>query len=446
MRRARSWSLALGCVATLAGALATPACSSSSSSGSGAGDGGGGDSTVVMEEAGSDGNVLPDVVPGPAVVVPRAYVVHASPDAPPLRFCLGFGAPSDGGVARVAGALRALPDAPAPGFPRAGVYPGYAARFDDHGLDLSTLTIEVFALDATAAPVASSTSGGVDGGGETPCEALIGSDGLGATSDAGGVLRPGVDYWSVGVLPQGMLAHGSTWLLALTGCVPGEANAAALCPAGYDANAGNLSLVAMQLDTITTPSTNGIDVQFAQASSEWDNLGRARAATTSAGFLVPLDAATADANANDAASGDAGGASPGDAAGPATPWAGYVPIEVADDAGFGGLVPAKLADVPGALVPGAAFYAQLTDPAGNAVPPSPVGALLPDVLAFTWPSGVPDAGVLRAGAGFVFVLVGNPAVTPGLVNPADGGAVGADAGGVPNGHAPHFLALPVANP
>jgi hypothetical protein len=109
--------------------------------------------------------------------------------------------------------------------------------------------------------------------------------------------------------------------------------------------------------------------------------------------------------------------------------------------------------VPGLTFDGtSAFYAQVIDSTGLPVSPTPIGWPLTStasqpvsVTSFGWGGAVPDGGALRNGAGFVFVLVGNPAATSLYVSPVDGGpADGADSG-VLNGHYPHFLAFPVAN-
>ncbi len=347
-----------------------------------------------VEAGGDDGPSLLDVDAGPPIVFPRIYVVNASPDAPPLRFCLGFGAPGEGGAVVVGGGLGATPDQAMAGAAVPGLYPGYGIPFDDHGVDLDTLTTTVFALDATNPVVAANTA---DGGLEAACEGLVGNDGLGSTSDAGALLLPGRDFWNVGTLPMGVLAHGSTWIAAVTGCLPAETNAATLCPAGYDATAGDLQLLTFQLDTTTQIAPGSIGAQLVMASSEWDDLARASSGVTSAGFL--------------AGAGEAG-----------------TPLPIATDAGFGALQPAALAQVQGIAFDGtASFYAQITGADGGAVAPTPQSWPLPAVQAMSWTGGVPDAGVLRDGAGFVFVLLGNPAVASG-------------------GHAAHVLAFPVANP
>ncbi len=424
------------CAAATTVALAAVVLAVASSGGCGSSSGGSAptndasaDYSLTPIEAGQDGPTTLDVDAGMPALVPRIFVVHASPDAPPLRFCLATASGDGGGEVAVGGGLSATPDEAVAGFALPGIYPGFGGPFDAHGLDLDTLTLVVFALDATNPLVsAGAPAAGVDGGNdaslEAPCEALIGGDGLGTTSDAGGVLQPGRDFWNLGTLPAGSLGHGTTWLAAVTGCVPGETSAATLCPAGYDPATGDLRLLTWSLDDVTPVDAGVLGAQFAQASSEWDDFARVAGGTTSAGFLVPADGGAADA---------------GDAAS-------FVPIAFAGDAGFGSLQPATLARVPGLAFGGTtAFFAQITADGGPAAP-TPLAWSLPAVQALSWPGAVPDAGVLRDGAGFVFVLVGNPAVTAIYVNPADGGPEAADAGGVFNGHAPHVLAFPVANP
>ena len=256
-------------------------------------------------------------------------------------------------------------------------------------------------LPSTNPLVAQNTAdGGIDGGLELACEDLVGNDGLGAASDAGPGLVPGRDFWDLGTIAVGTLGHGTTWLAAVTGCIPGEGNAAALCPAGDDATAGDLGLATWALDTTTTATAGSeagtMGAQLAQASSEWDDLARARGGALAAGFALPGDAGT---------------------------------VWLASDAGFGALQPHALAQVAGLTFDGtSSFVAQITGVDGGAVAPTPLSWTLPSVQAASWPGAAPDAGVLRDGAGFVFVLVGNPA--------ADAGA----------GHAARVLALPVSGP
>lgn len=444
-------ALATFVAATVVGGAGAGGCGGSSGGSAPASDASE-DYTVTPVEAGEDGPSTLDVDAGPPVVFPRIFVVNASPDAPPLRFCLATAAADAGGGVVVGGGLPATPDQAVAGFALPGVYPGFGGPLDDHGLDLDTLTLAVFAVDATNPVVAANTAttgidAGADGSLEAPCEALIGNDGLGTTSDAGGVLQPGRDFWNVGTIPAGALGHGTTWLAAVTGCLPGEASASVLCPAGYDPATGDLGLLKWSLDDVTAVDAGLLGAQFAQASSEWDNFARGAGGVTSAGFLFPgQEPGDAGADASPDGATDAGteaasveaGASP-------SPWTAFAQVPIAGDAGFGTLQPSTLALVPGVAYGGsAAFFAQITA-AGGPVAPTPLGWPLPAVQALSWPGTVPDAGVLRDGAGFVFVLVGNPAVAL-YVNPDDGGPEAVDAGGVLNGHAAHVLAFPVASP
>jgi hypothetical protein len=362
------------------------------------------DSTTGSTEGGDDRVSIPfDVEAGSLASVPDIYFVHASPDAPPLRFCFGLGAPSDAGVYFVAGGLPASPT----------LYPGTGAAFDDHGIDLDT-QVEIFALNATNTAVAASTD---DGGTVVPCEGLIGSDGLGSTTDAGGVLRPGRDYWWVGTIPMAAPDRTTTLLAAVTGCVPHDPDASALCPAGYDPSEGNLRLLTWSLDTTTTVTAGALGAQFAQASSEWEAFRQANGGTTVAGFLVPGDGGAPDAAAEASTS----------------PWASSALVPVAVDAGFGSLSPPTLVSIAGLALDGStAFGAEVTGTTGTPVPPTPFGSALP--------------GALGTGAGFAFVLVGNPAESVVYISPIDGGPTSSDAGGVLNGHYPHFLAFPVGHP
>jgi hypothetical protein len=349
--------------------------------------------SVPPSEDGGEGGALVDVDASAPAVRPRVTLVHASPDAPPLRFCLGVVAPGDAGVV-VSGGYA----------PSAVLAPATAAALDDHGVDLDTLGVVILALDATNPAVVASTAP-ADGGLGTPCESLVGYDGRGAplappdAGDAG--LVPGRDFWLLGMLSAGSLGHGTSWLGAVTGCTAGEGAASSLCPSGYDPTTGDLSLVAWKLDTSTAVEAGALGAQLAQASSEWDDFARANGGAVSAGFIV-------------AGTGTA--------------------LPLATDASFGALAPATLEQVGGLAFDGTtSFFATVAGPDG-AVPPTPLTWTLPAVQAASWPGAVPEAGVLRDGAGFVFVLLGNPAVAAASDAGPEGGAPG---------RPPRLLALPV---
>jgi hypothetical protein len=384
----------------------------------------------------------------------KVFLVHAAvdPNAPPLRFCFGLAAGPDGGTVTVAGGIDPFPDSKiAPNAPVAGLLPGFGGSTSSSpqlaAFDLSTLNIALYAVNAIS--IANDTAdGGPDGGAEVPCEGLIGSDGLGKGGAGGGTLTAGTDYWPVGLIPQGTLAHGTTWLAAVEGCAPGETGAnAALCGSGYSATTGNLHLVAYKLDS-TTAVDGGIGAQFAQTSPQWDGvLGQAGSVATVAGFFVPYTP-PADAGSQDGAS-DA-------EAGPPPPALTFLPItQTAKD--DGNLYPTTLATVPGIAEDSGTtgFFAQGVTSGGATVlfPPG----CDPLVLCYSpelWPLGYIDlfsngtiTNEFANGKGFVFVQIGDPTELPFIG--ADGGPtdVPPDPNNpVPNFKAPHVLAFPTANP
>jgi hypothetical protein len=306
----------------LAGVIASSALGGMLAAGCGGNDSGGaggtadaGDSSASTVDAkGSIDSGVVDTGVGDAVVEaeaaaqpvhPVVYLVNAAVDplSPPLRFCFGLGNPTDGGVVQVQDSIPPFPDTRvSPAFPIAGLFPGFggsvstAPKLD--AFDLTDLTVSLYAIDATKI-AADTAEGGPDGGKEVVCEGLIGTDALGTASAAGGgTLTQGTDYWYVGTAPAGLLPHGSTWVAAVVGCVPGETvDSVPFCggpptlPA-YSAATGNLSLILWQLDSTTvvlaTSSDAGglpLGAQFANASPSWDYAVTASGGnTTAAGF------------------------------------------------------------------------------------------------------------------------------------------------------------------
>lgn len=405
-------------VVALAASYAAALFACGGGGGAAAGDAGADASIWAFDDATADSALPPyDADAAAPVDLATLYVVHASADAPPLRFCLGVSTDAGSG-ASLGGGRAPTPDVLGPALPFAGLPAGAGAPLDTRGADLAPLALEVFALDATRVP-------GGDAGTAAACEELLGGDGLGALSDAGGSLTPGRDYWHVGSIAAGQLAPGTRWLALVTGCLPGEARADTSCPQGYDPTQGDLTLSLLPLDVGTAVGPSAIGVQFVQGSSEWENQRRAAGATTTAGFFRPGDAGAPDASPS--------------------PWAGWVEVPVTTDAGYAAITPSPLATLDGVTFDGTtAFGATLLG--GDAGDPSqsPLAMLLPAVQAASWSGGAPEAGVLRDGAGFVFVLVGDPGASSPWVDPYDGGpSKGPDAGGIPNGHLAHFLAFPV---
>jgi hypothetical protein len=414
-----------------------------------------------------------------APMVPNAkvYVVHAatSEHSPPLRFC--FGNTTDGGILVPSLGIAPFPDTVlSPLFQVAGLYPGFGGSVTDAPaiktlkLDLSQLAVALFAVDATK--IANDTAdGGPDGGAEIPCEKLIGSDGN------SGTLKQGMDYWLLGSIAKGTLAHGTTWVAAVTGCPPGEdTSEGAFCPQPYDPTKGNLTLTTWEVDNMTAVPDGGmIGAQFASGSSAWDSVVALQmGAATAAGFWS-LSAPVTDAGMGEAGmpesgmpeAGDAGTAEAGDAAAEAAAEAG--PVEAGPPPGpmlnftaitgsgkFGTLSPKML--VPAMLPPygnTAGFATVILGADGGSIwapagcTPgqscfSPLLVPLPAIDQVTYGAGAPTGGSFVAGKGYVFILVGDP-LNPPFINPADGGGTSQDAG-VFNSKAAHFIAFPTSNP
>jgi hypothetical protein len=116
---------------------------------------------------------------------------------------------------------------------------------------------------------------------------------------------------------------------------------------------------------------------------------------------------------------------------------------------FGDLQPTSLAPVTGVTYDGTSdFFAVALGPDGGVLDlggqPGVAALPLTTIQQLTYGPVTPDGGALRNGAGFVFMLLGNP-TEPAFVNDA-GAPAAPDAGGRFNGYTAHFLAFPVANP
>jgi hypothetical protein len=360
-----------------------------------------------------------------------------------------------------------LPDTPlSPSFPIAGFFPGFGAALTSAPqvakIDLSTVSLAIFAINATKIANDTADSGLTDAGAEQPCANFIGAAGAG-----GGSLTLNTDYWNIGTIPAQTLKHGETWVVAVTGCFPGEDNNEAdFCPTSppYSAATGNLGIKAWQVDNTTVVDAGGIGAQFASASPSWDTLGaQAGGTTTAAGFWIETpavipdsgvaetgasdggDAATADGGASDAAT-DAttDGGSP-------QPTLTFIPITSTGT--YGTLSPAALATVPVPLnSPAAGFFTSFASATGAIqFPPgctpgvscaSPLLLPLPVIDQLT-NGTVPTGGSFVNGKGYAFILVGDP-LDPTYIG-ADGGAATSTTG-VFNGKSIHFLGLPTSNP
>jgi hypothetical protein len=377
---------------------------------------------------------------GPAPTHAKLIIVNASPDAPPLRFCVGFGDPTDGGVNIPT--QVAAPDndtvSMANNLPFPGVWPGTGGPAADTKKSLSTAAVSLYAINAqTIAGQVHSTAM------EATCDSLLGSDGTG--SDAG--LTPGLDYWYLGTTEKGKLADGTSWLIAVVGCHAGETGLLATACGTADGGT-TLATEVWQLDNTTSIDGGAIGAQFAHASQVFDFLNAAKGgAVTAAGFYVTT-VTIPDAGASDDA-GDAGDAAVVEAGGPIVTTA-FLPV--AGDAKFGDLKQATLLPFPGVTFDGnSGFVANAVTADGGPVflaagIPLSVPVPLPTIEQLSWGANPPDAGAFRNGRGYVFVLVGDP-TAPRYVSPADYATPLPQAdGGVFNGRFSHILGFPTNPP
>ena len=345
-------------------------------------------STVVNKDGGGGG----DADAGPTVVQGKVILVHGSAGAP-LRFCYGA-------VTSDAGTIKMLPVNPSPNT-ALGVPPGTGGPGAESSTDLANRSLEVFAINAQK--IASVVPS--DAGTELKCDALLGTDALTPNgTDAGGLgLMANVDYWDIGNLPAGTLANGTTTLIVVNGCVPGitDTNDQVVdCPAGYSPTTGDLGMWTAKLDTTTPLDGGSIGAQFAYASNPFSYESAAAGGVAAvAGFYIStlVTPETPDA-------GDAGDA----AVEAAAPIVVQVPHLVAGGVTNGHLAPTTLVPVSGVAFDGTSgFFANAVTSDGGATPfqlPIP----LPLIQQISAPSVPLDAGYFSNGAGYVFVLVGDP--------------------------------------
>jgi hypothetical protein len=392
-------------------------------------DAGAGDADASSLEPDAEGS------PEAGASLASVYLVNATSDAKatPVRICIGYGDPANGGAIVVTGGVNAFPDAPrSPDFAMAGLYPGYGVRLADDpqlaSFDPAFRTFSIFVIDASQI-AADTADGGPDAGVEVPCEGLIGTDGLGVSGIGGGTLQIGSQYWYVGTVqscqdnPAGCLLRGTSWVVAVTGCAPGEsASEASRCPQDYEVATGDLSLTLWELDGVTQLD-GGMGAQIANASLAWDAVTRDVGADTWAGFW-------------------------------AQPSSGSPTIApITQTSPFGTLTPETLATMPVLPYDGdAGFGVEMVlggAPTGPGNCPA-VGPCIPPLLeslpvidALTYRSP-PPGGSFAVGQSYVFVLVGDP-LQPAYLNPQDGGAATPGTGAF-NGKSPHLLAFPVHGP
>jgi hypothetical protein len=353
-----------------------------------------------------------------AVVVPpehgKLILVHASTYAPPMRFCFGF-------VHGDAGSVTLAQVAAAPNT-ALGLPPGLGGPAADTAADLADQTIEVYGIVASALTSQTADAGSA----ELLCNQLIGASALPA--DGGGLgLVQGLNYWDLGQLPSGTIADGTTTLLAVVGCAPGNTTTQDVeCPTGYNASTGDLGLWFKTLDRTTTasPDASAIGAQFADLSLPFQILasGVTGGLTSStAGFYVTrletVDAGTPDGGSD---GGDAGDAAPVqiEVPGPTLPL-------VATGATYETFAPPTAIQVPGIAFDGTSgFFVDAVTPDGGAAGAFAVSLPLPTIRGLSFPSS--DAGTFQNGSNYVFVLLGDPQ-QPSFIG-ADGGASTAGVG------------------
>ncbi len=404
---------------------------------------GGDDGGKINPDAG-DANTPPVPVQG------KVILVNASAFAPALRFCYGSVNIPDGGDAGTVSIVKQTIPSPNTAI---GVPPGTGGPAAASPTDLKDRTLEIYAINAAAAGLSGELPA-ADGGtsGELTCDQLIGPTALAA--DAGGPATPLVlnkDYWDIGRLQAGTLADATTTLLAVTGCAPGQSDgdkALVECPSPYDPGVsgvgpGNLGLWSTKLDTTSPLDGGSIGAQFAYASYPFSlESGTKGGVGAIAGFYLNTSISFVPDAGTDG--GDAGDAAVEAAAPVNVPVT--LPFPIAAGATYGTLSPPVTAPVSGVTFDGTSgfFVNSVTVDGGPAfiLPGVPLNVALPlpAIQALSVPSA--DAGIFANGAGYVFILVGDP-TEPSFVG-VDGGASTADAGQF-NLFSAHILGFP-ANP
>jgi hypothetical protein len=376
-----------------------------------------------------------DADAAPARVHGKLILVHASAFAPAMRFCFGFVKGADGGNP---GTVTVSPSFPAPNNAR-GVLPGtggVAADVSNAAADqIAASTLRVYGINAAKLTTQTADAGTTELG----CNKLVG-DGALPAADGGLGLVAGQDYFDLGTLPPGTVVDGTTTLLAVTGCAPGAPNPTYNCPnapVAYDNGTGNLGIWASKVDNSTAALDGGtLGAQFAFASYPFASLSSVVHSSSAIAGLFHTIQVIPDAGV-DLDAGDGGDAAP------PTPVLVTVPIPITQGATYGTLTPAQLAPVSGLTFDqGSGFFVSAVDTDGG---PTPVKAAVPfpAIQAITAPDL--QTPLFANGAGYVFVLVGDPGLST-YVDPADGGPSAADAGGQFNLFSAHILGFPTNPP
>jgi hypothetical protein len=295
----------------------------------------------------------------------------------------------------------------------------------------------------------------------------------------GGALTLGTDFWPLGTIPAGMLARGTSWVFAITGCPPGAtADAGApFCGMGYDPAKGNLGFTSFQLDSVSTVPMDHMGAQLVHASQAWDVVKAEVSAMAGGGVIsaaafyeppeggappqdsgaadtgtvadsaaesstadASSDAAVADATTGDASAVDSGGgteAGAPDASGPMP-----TTVLLALDPAFGSVSPMTMKSVGGLTFDGNSGLA-MTFVKGASPVGQPAAFPLPIIEQLTY--GQTGGLAFANGMTFAFVLVGDPTL-PTLINPVTGMPCAApSATCIFNGRSVHFLAFPAVN-
>ncbi|MGO8994187.1 MAG: hypothetical protein ACLQVI_12730 [Polyangiaceae bacterium] len=375
-------------------------------------------------------------------VVEDIVFAHAAPGVPPIRLCLGSSVGA--GIVNVA-AVAAIPDAPSTSLPipplgpfpavpegTPGIYPG-TIRALPFQLDYAGAALSLFAVLSSSVAGDVNDDGGAgigpDGGAEETCVALIGPHGLGAADSPPGRLVAGADFFALPDLPAGTLPATGTYLLSLTGCLPGAVSTgAATCGAGYDGGSSAQVGVAA-LDTVTVPDA-GIAAQFAHRSSAiegtpfFDEAG-VEVHTAASSGVVPVVVT------------------------PASEIFALAPSAPAVTFGSGGVVPSPAAQVPIDPTAAGTLFGVVLVPLDGGTPnlqPYPSGDLFASPLATiqvlsAWSATtVATPATFTAGLTYTFLLVGDPAAPALTIQPPDGGP--ATSNPAYDGRGLHFVAFP----
>jgi hypothetical protein len=402
----------------------------------------GADATVDANGPPADASTDSPVDSSPPSPATSLVFAHTAPGIPPVRLCLGASA---GSASLSVVPLPALPDSPStsPSVPALGPFPAVASGTPGAFpgaigalpsiAGLPALNLTFFAVLASSVTGDVSYDGGVgvgpDGGAQESCVALLGQHGLGTADSPPGRLVAGADFFPLAPIPAGTFATSASFLLTMTGCLPGAVTTgAATCGAGYDGG-NNAQIGVAQLDTTTAPD-GGIGAQFAHRSSALegtpfvDDAGAVVHSAATSG-VVPVFI---------------------------TPSSTIVPLQSTEPAiafSASGLVPSTAATIPYDPADAGISFGVLLLPTDGGAPnpvPYPAGDLLSlplqtvDLLSNWTSSTTLASSSFAAGVTYTFVLTGDPSAQPLFFPTTDGGAVTLNPSY--DGRGLHFVAFP----